>query len=84
MKFGLNPELINGKIPKPDNYIRHCMRLVEGNLMSFEEVIAETKTMLAGVRALFKKNRFFLLQEMFGFLSFRDLKLLPMLDPTLF
>lgn len=49
LKVGLNPEVIKGKIPKPDNYIRHCMRLVEGNLMSFDEVIAETKTMLAGV-----------------------------------
>lgn len=54
LKVGLNPEVKNGKIPKPDNYIRHCMRLVEGNLMSFEEVIAETKTMLAGVSKIEK------------------------------
>lgn len=52
LKAGLNPEVIHGKIPKPDNYIRHCMRLVEGNLMSFDEVIAETKTMLAGVSSI--------------------------------
>lgn len=48
-KYGLEPDVINGRIPKPDNYMQHCMRLVEGKLMSTEEVVAETKTMLAGV-----------------------------------
>lgn len=46
---GLEPDVVNGRIPKPDNYVQHCMRLVEGKLMSYEEIIAETKTMLAGV-----------------------------------
>lgn len=48
-KMGLEPDVTSGRIPKPDNYMQHCVRLVEGKLLTYEEMIAETKTMLAGV-----------------------------------
>lgn len=48
-KCGMEEDVVNGKIPKPDHYLDHCLRLVEAKLMSFDEMIAETKTMLAGV-----------------------------------
>lgn len=36
-------------LPKREIYIEHCLRLVEENIMTYEEVVCETKTMLAGV-----------------------------------
>lgn len=49
VKLGLEPDLLSGRIPRSDNYLQLCARLVEGNQLTFEEMIAETKTMLAGV-----------------------------------
>lgn len=35
--------------PKREIFIQHCLRLVDENQWTYNEMIAETKTMLAGV-----------------------------------